>query len=107
LVLPSWIDGFNSYGIVSADIPSSWQNLSAMLSPWKLGATAIVLQFVLKQMGRDLSQEATRQAASARLDELMFNIFHHCMTSEESSFVAEMASGVGSEVAGKVRYGNY
>ena len=61
-----------------------------------------MLQCDLKQIGRQLAQEATRQAASLHLDELTLTIFHHSMTREEAYFVAEMAREVGSEVAGKV-----
>lgn len=53
-------------------------------------------------MGRALSQESTRHSASDGLDNLTFLIFHHSMTSEEAYFVAEMARGVDSPIAGKV-----
>jgi mediator of RNA polymerase II transcription subunit 12 len=84
------------------DLPNDWQDLSSLLSPCKLGATAVVMQFVLRQMGRRLSQELTHQAASASLDEMTLKIFHHSMTPEEAYSVAEMVKGVDSAVAGKV-----
>lgn len=48
-------------------------------------------------------QDATRSSASDSLDKLVFGIFRHSMTSEEAYFVAEMARGVDTPVAGKVR----
>jgi mediator of RNA polymerase II transcription subunit 12 len=61
------------------------------------------LQFILRQMGRALSQESTHATANAGLDKLTSMIFHHSMTSEEAYFVAELARGVDSAVAGKVK----
>jgi hypothetical protein len=58
---------------------------------------------MLRQMGRALSEESTHATASAGLDKLTSMIFHHSMTSEEAYFVAELARGVDSPVAGKVK----
>ncbi|KAF8170267.1 hypothetical protein K438DRAFT_1982787 [Mycena galopus ATCC 62051] len=80
---------------------SSWPDVTSLLSPWKLAATSIHLQFILRQMGRALSCEGTHAAAQASLDKLILMIFHHSMTSEEAYFVAQMARGTEGVVAGK------
>ncbi|KAJ6558511.1 hypothetical protein DFH09DRAFT_1486615, partial [Mycena vulgaris] len=80
---------------------SSWPDVTCLLSPWKLAATSIQLQFILRQMGRALSCEGTHAAAQASLDNLIIMIFHHSMTSEEAYFVAQMARGTEGVVAGK------
>ncbi|KAJ7039194.1 hypothetical protein C8F04DRAFT_1087468 [Mycena alexandri] len=80
---------------------SSWPDVTCLLSPWKLAATSIQLQFILRQMGRALSCEGTHAAAQASLDKLILMIFHHSMTSEEAYFVAQMARGTEGIVAGK------
>ncbi|KAJ7078858.1 hypothetical protein B0H15DRAFT_526897 [Mycena belliarum] len=80
---------------------SSWPDVTSLLSPWKLAATSIQLQFILRQMGRALSCEGTHAAAQASLDKLILMIFHHSMTSEEAYFVAQMARGTEGPVAGK------
>ncbi|KAJ6602183.1 hypothetical protein B0H10DRAFT_2167359 [Mycena sp. CBHHK59/15] len=80
---------------------SSWPDVTSLLSPWKLAATSIELQFILRQMGLALSREVTHAAAQANLDKLILMIFHHSMTSEEAYFVAQMARGTEGAVAGK------
>ncbi|KAJ7497070.1 hypothetical protein FB451DRAFT_214151 [Mycena latifolia] len=80
---------------------SSWPDVTSLLSPWKLAATSIQLQFILRQMGRALSCEGTHAAAQASLDKLILMIFHHSMTSEEAYFVAQMARGTEGAVAAK------
>jgi mediator of RNA polymerase II transcription subunit 12 len=57
---------------------------------------------MLRQIGKQISQELTHQAASKKLDELTFKIFNHSMTSEEAYFFAQMTRGVDSSVTGKV-----
>jgi len=59
------------------------------------------MQLQLKQLGRALSQESTREAASASLDRLTSMLFYHTKTSEEASYVGEMARGADSIVASK------
>ncbi|KAJ7690646.1 hypothetical protein B0H17DRAFT_1064288 [Mycena rosella] len=71
---------------------SSWPDVTSLLSPWKLAATSIHLQFILRQMGGH---------SPASLDKLILMIFHHSMTSEEAYFVAQMARGTEGAVAGK------
>ncbi|KAL0956176.1 hypothetical protein HGRIS_002336 [Hohenbuehelia grisea] len=80
---------------------SLWPDISKLLSPWKLAATAIELKFILRQVGRTTFQSQTRQAANVLLDKLTNMLFRHSMTSEEAYFVAEMAKGVDADVAAK------
>ncbi|KAF9070892.1 hypothetical protein BDP27DRAFT_1419656 [Rhodocollybia butyracea] len=80
---------------------SHWPDSASLLSPWKISATAIQLQFVLRQMGRSNTVDTKGTADSAALDKLTTMIFHHTLSSEEASFVAQMTKGVGSEIAGK------
>ncbi|KAJ3876102.1 hypothetical protein F5051DRAFT_44422 [Lentinula edodes] len=80
---------------------SHWPDSASLLSPWKISATAIQLQFVLRQMGRDSAVGTRGSSDSAALDKLTTMIFHHTLSCEEASFVAQMTKGVGSEIAGK------
>lgn len=73
--------------------------ISSVLSPCTLAATAVQLQFGLRQLGRALACESTKQGASASLDKMTSLIFHHSMASEEAYFIAEMARGVDGPVA--------
>ncbi|THV06762.1 hypothetical protein K435DRAFT_711026 [Dendrothele bispora CBS 962.96] len=79
---------------------SAWPDSASLLSPWKISATAIQLQFVLRQMGRKGALESSGNSG-ADLDKLTSMIFHHTLSSEEANFVAQMTKGVGSEIAGK------
>ena len=72
-----------------------------MLSPWKIAATTIQMQLQLKQLGRALSQESTREAASTSLDRLTSMLFFHTKTSEEASYVGEMTRGADSIIASR------
>ena len=78
--------------------------MTCLLSPWKIAATTIQMQLQLKQLGRALSQESTREAASASLDKLTSMLFYHTKTSEEASYVGEMARGADSIVASRASY---
>ncbi|KAF7301177.1 Med12 domain-containing protein [Mycena indigotica] len=81
---------------------STWPDVTSLLSPWKLTATAIELQFLLRHMGRALSCEGAHTAAAqVSLDKLILMIFHHSMTSEQAYFVAQMARGTEGVVAAK------
>ncbi|KAL4074347.1 hypothetical protein J3A83DRAFT_4509821 [Scleroderma citrinum] len=75
--------------------------ISSELSPWRLAATAVQLQFGLRQLGRAMAHESTRQAASASLDKMMSMLFHHSMASDEAYFIAEMAREIDGPVAEK------
>lgn len=88
-----------SHSVVDIEL-SHWPDSASLLSPWKISATAIQLQFVLRQMGRN--NEVKGAGDSAALDKLTTMIFHHTLSIEEASFVAQMTKGVGSEIAGKV-----
>ncbi|KAH7905552.1 hypothetical protein BJ138DRAFT_1072652 [Hygrophoropsis aurantiaca] len=87
----------------SPDVNSFLSNgsISSVLSPWRLAATAIQIQFGLRQLGRALAHESTSHAASASLDKMTSMLFRHSMASEEAYFIAEMARGVDGPVAVK------
>ncbi|KAF8995454.1 hypothetical protein BDQ17DRAFT_1430355 [Cyathus striatus] len=78
-----------------------WPEVTCLLSPWKIVATTIQMQFMMKQLGRALVQDNTRETASASLDKLTLMLFHHTKTSEEACYVGEMARGADTAVAGK------
>ncbi|KAF5386158.1 hypothetical protein D9615_002361 [Tricholomella constricta] len=80
---------------------SDWPAVTCLLSPWKIAATMVQMQLVLKQMGQELVHDPTNLAAHADLDELILMLFHHSMTSEEAFYVGDMARGVDNIVAGK------
>ena len=85
------------------DIGSSeWLDTSALLSPWKLAATSIEVQFTLKQMGERLSLGTPHTNGNTKVDELIAKLLRHHMSTEEADFVAEMARGVGPNIVGKV-----
>ncbi|KAL0581804.1 RNA polymerase II mediator complex subunit [Marasmius crinis-equi] len=79
---------------------SHWPENTSLLSPWKISATAIQLQFVLRQMGRSNAPKV-RAANIAALDKLTTMIFHNALSPEEANFVAQMTKGVGVEISGK------
>ncbi|KAG7090909.1 hypothetical protein E1B28_009986 [Marasmius oreades] len=79
---------------------SHWPENTSLLSPWKISATAIQLQFVLRQMGRNNAPKA-RAANIMALDKLTTMIFRNALSPEEANFVAQMTKGVGSEISGK------
>lgn len=59
------------------------------------------MQLQLKQLGRAISLESTREAASESLDRLTSMLFYHTKTSEEASYVGEMARGADNIVASR------
>jgi len=71
-----------------------------LLSPWKLAATTIEVQFSLKQMGERLAFGTPNR--NTKVDRLIAKFMHHHMSTEEADFVAEMARGVGPTIACKV-----
>ncbi|KAG9308127.1 hypothetical protein JVU11DRAFT_12480 [Chiua virens] len=73
----------------------------SVLSPWRLAATAVQLQFGLRQLGRAMANDSTRQAASASLDKMTSVLFHHSIAYEEACFIAEMVKEIDSAVAEK------
>ncbi|KAG6920074.1 hypothetical protein DXG01_010142 [Tephrocybe rancida] len=87
---------------VSDDIDlSEWPTVTSLLSPWKIAATMVQMQLILKEMGQELLRDPTNSSAHANLDRLILMLFNHSMTSEEAFYVGEMAKGVDSIVAGK------
>ncbi|KAF8638047.1 hypothetical protein AX16_010679 [Volvariella volvacea WC 439] len=86
-------------GDASDDIDlTNWPAIHCLLSPWKIAATTLQFQFLLRQMGRAMPQDA---AASNGLDKLTLMIFRHSMTSEQAYHFAQMARGVDAIVATK------
>jgi len=82
---------------------AAWSDETSLLSPWKISATAVLLQFMLRRMGKVVSQEAVGHAkAILELDQLSSKIFTHTLSSQEAYFIAQMTRGVGGAVAGKV-----
>jgi len=65
-------------------------------------ATTIQLRFGLKQLGKALACNSTKEGASASLDTMISLILHHSMTSDEAYFIVGMARGVDGPVAIKV-----
>jgi mediator of RNA polymerase II transcription subunit 12, fungi type len=82
--------------------PSEWLDTSALLSPWKLAATTIEVQFSLKQMGERLALGTPHTRGNTQVDKLISTFLHHHMSTEEADFVAEMARGVGPAILCKV-----
>ncbi|KAG6862353.1 hypothetical protein C0995_016051 [Termitomyces sp. Mi166 len=80
---------------------SEWPAVTSLLSPWKIAATMVQMQLILKEMGQELLRDPTNTSAHANLDRLILMLFNHSMTSEEAFYVGEMARGVDSAVAGK------
>ncbi|KIK91304.1 hypothetical protein PAXRUDRAFT_830959 [Paxillus rubicundulus Ve08.2h10] len=75
--------------------------ISSVLSPWRLAATAVQLQFGLRQLGRAMAHNLTKQAASASLDKMTSMLFHHSMASDEAYFIAGVAKEIDGPVAEK------
>ncbi|TFY65710.1 hypothetical protein EVG20_g5379 [Dentipellis fragilis] len=78
-----------------------WLDTSALLSPWKLAATTIEVQFALKQMGERLALGTPHTHGNTKVDKLIAQFLHHHMSTEEADFVAEMARGVGPTIVSK------
>ncbi|KAG6334052.1 hypothetical protein ID866_5040 [Astraeus odoratus] len=75
--------------------------ISSELSPWRLAGTAVQLQFGLRQLGRAMAHDSTRQAASSSLDKMTSILFHHSMAPDEAYFIAEVARDIDGPVAEK------
>ncbi|KAI6044642.1 hypothetical protein EDC04DRAFT_2641397 [Pisolithus marmoratus] len=71
------------------------------LSPWRLAATAVQLQFGLRQLGRAMAHDVTKQAASTSLDKMTSMLFHHSMVSDEAYFIAETIRDIDGPIAEK------
>lgn len=81
-----------------------WPAVTSLLSPWKIAATMVQMQLILREMGQELLRDPTSTSAHTNLDRLILMLFSHSMTSEEAFYVGEMARGLDSTVAGKVAY---
>ncbi|KAH0832417.1 hypothetical protein J3R83DRAFT_13457 [Lanmaoa asiatica] len=88
----------NALKVILSDLS---EDLQAQI-PWRLAATAVQLQFGLRQLGRAMVNDSTKQAASASLDKMTSVLFHHSIASDEACFIAEMVKEIDSSVAGKV-----
>lgn len=71
-------------------------------NPWKLAATSIHLQLVLKELGRALCHPETKDHAIPNLDKVSRELFHRRITSEESHYIAEVARGADNAVTEKL-----
>ncbi|KAG5638808.1 hypothetical protein H0H81_010037 [Sphagnurus paluster] len=81
---------------------SDWQTVTGLLSPWKIAATMVQMQLILKQMGQELAHDPSNSSAQAELDRLILMLFHQqSMTSEEAFYVGDMARGVDSVITAK------
>ncbi|TFL04760.1 hypothetical protein BDV98DRAFT_330597 [Pterulicium gracile] len=82
--------------------PSSyWKDVSSVLSPWKLAATAIKLRFVLGQMESAVATNTPKRAADSNLNDILSLVFNHELTSEQAYFFAELVTGVDLAVGTK------
>ena len=100
-ILISQASGWKKPYVLSDANIYDWPEVTCLLSPWKIAATTIQMQLQLKQLGRAISQESTREAASESLDRLTSMLFYHTKTSEEASYVGEMARGADNIVASR------
>jgi hypothetical protein len=71
-------------------------------SPWKLAVTSIHLQLILKELGRALSRDSTREHALSNLEKVSRELFSHRITHEEAYYIGEVTRGVDDAVLGKV-----
>ncbi|KAG6886295.1 hypothetical protein C0993_006705 [Termitomyces sp. T159_Od127] len=80
---------------------SEWPAVTSLLSPWKIAATMVQMQLILREMGQELLRDPTNTSAHTNLDRLILMLFNHSMTSEEAFYVGEMAKGLDNTVTGK------
>ncbi|KAG6829453.1 hypothetical protein H0H92_004513 [Tricholoma furcatifolium] len=78
-----------------------WPTMTSLLSPWKIAATMVQMQLILKEMGQELLHDTANLSAHTNLDRLILMLFNHSISSEEAFYVGEMARGVDTLVAGK------
>jgi mediator of RNA polymerase II transcription subunit 12, fungi type len=84
--------------------PSEWlPSAHQFYSPWKLAVTSVHLQLILKELGRALNRESTREHALSNLEKVSRELFSHRITHEEAYYIGEVARGVDDAVLGKVR----
>ena len=80
---------------------SDMQNLTSMLSPWTIAATAIHLKFLLRRMGHALSQDPQDLAANKVLRHVTAQLFDESVSEEKAQFIAQVVSGADALTAGK------
>jgi hypothetical protein len=84
--------------------PSQWlPSAHQFFSPWKLAVTSVHLQLILKELGRALNRESTREHALSNLEKVSRELFSHRITHEEAYYIGEVTRGVDDPVLGKVR----
>ncbi|KAK2467842.1 hypothetical protein APHAL10511_000137 [Amanita phalloides] len=71
-------------------------------SPWELAATSIHLQLMLKELGRALSREITREHATVSLEKVSQELFNHRITQEGAYYLGEVTRSVDRVVVGKL-----
>jgi len=64
--------------------------------------TSIHLQLILKELGRALSRDSTREHALSNLEKVSRELFSHRITHEEAYYIGEVTRGVDDAVLGKV-----
>ncbi|KAL1675939.1 hypothetical protein EV122DRAFT_280599 [Schizophyllum commune] len=99
-------DLIQSLNIMLCDSPSDhdvsdMQNLTSMLSPWTIAATAIHLKFLLRRMGHALSQDPQDHAANKVLRHVTAQLFDESVSEEKAQFIAQVVSGADALTAGK------
>ncbi|KAF8621541.1 hypothetical protein AX15_007713 [Amanita polypyramis BW_CC] len=83
--------------------PGQWlPSAHQFFSPWKLAATSIHLQLILKELGRALSHEATKEHATLSLDKVSQELFDRRITHEEAYYIGEITRGADDAVVGKL-----
>ena len=84
--------------------PGQWlPSAHQLFSPWKLAVTSVHLQLILKELGRALNRESTREHALSNLEKVSRELFSHRITHEEAYYIGEVTRGVDDPVLGKVR----
>ncbi|KAL1745362.1 hypothetical protein HDZ31DRAFT_36596 [Schizophyllum fasciatum] len=99
-------DLISSLNIMLCDSPldpdlSAMQNLTTMLSPWTIAATAIHLKFLLRRMGHALSQDPKDPNANKVLRAFAALLFDQSVSEEKAQFIAQVVSGADALTAGK------
>lgn len=88
--------------------PSQWlPSAHRFFSPWKLVVTSVHLQLILKELGRALNRESTREHALSNLEKVSRELFSHRITHEEAYYIGEVTRGVDDPVLGKVRESHF
>lgn len=82
---------------------SDLRDIASLLTPWKICATRIALQFTLGQWDEELRDPAREGVATKKLKEFTGQFFHLRMTSDQADFVAGLAKGTSAAVVGKVQ----